>query len=128
MVLAVIFRLGNPTDDEAVRFTGRLLANFGVAALLPLVSVIVGTAVLGSELDDGTLVHLLSKPVPRARSSSVRQARRGLGRVSAAARRAAHPCLLASLVLVATSSLRRRLLVLAARAPARWSTQPSSWR
>ena len=65
VVVAVIFRLGNPSDDEAVRFTGRLLANFGVAALLPLVSVIVGTAALGSELDDGTIVYLLSKPVPR---------------------------------------------------------------
>ena len=29
-------------------FTGRLLANFGVAALLPLVTVIVATAALGS--------------------------------------------------------------------------------
>ena len=65
VVVAVIFRLGNPSDDEAVRFTGRLLANFGVAALLPLVTVIVGTAALGSELDDGTIVYLLSKPVPR---------------------------------------------------------------
>jgi ABC-2 type transport system permease protein len=63
--VAVIFRLGNPSDDEAARFTGRLLANFGVAALLPLVSVIVGTAALGSELDDRTIVYLLSKPVPR---------------------------------------------------------------
>jgi ABC-2 type transport system permease protein len=65
VVVALIYRLGDPTATEAARFTGRLLANFGVAALLPLVSVIVGTAALGSELDDGTIVYLLAKPVPR---------------------------------------------------------------
>ena len=65
VVVAVIYRLGNPGADEAADFTGRLLANFGVAALLPLVTVIVGTAALGSELDDGTIVYLLAKPVPR---------------------------------------------------------------
>ena len=65
VVVAVIYRLGNPAADEAADFTGRLLANFGVAALLPLVTVIVGTAALGSELDDGTIVYLLAKPVPR---------------------------------------------------------------
>ena len=65
VLVAVIYRLGNPGADEAADFTGRLLANFGVAALLPLVTVIVGTAALGSELDDGTIVYLLAKPVPR---------------------------------------------------------------
>ena len=65
VVVALIYRLGDPADTEAATFTGRLLANFGVAALLPLVSVIVGTAALGSELDDGTIVYLLAKPVPR---------------------------------------------------------------
>ena len=44
---------------------GRLLADFGLAVLLPLVAVIVGTAAVGSELDDGTIVYLLAKPVPR---------------------------------------------------------------
>jgi ABC-2 type transport system permease protein len=66
VVVALIYRLGDPGDDAATRFTGRLLANFGVAALLPLVTVIVGTAALGSELDDGTIVYLLAKPVPRS--------------------------------------------------------------
>jgi ABC-2 type transport system permease protein len=66
VVVAAVFRLGTPSEAEALDFTGRLLANFGVAVLLPLVSVIVGTAALGSELDDGTIVYLLAKPVPRA--------------------------------------------------------------
>ena len=65
VVVALIFRLGGPADGESLGFTGRLLANFAVAALLPLVTVIVATAALGSELDDGTIVYLLAKPVPR---------------------------------------------------------------
>ena len=65
VVVAAIYRLGDPAAGESADFTGRLLANFGIAVLLPLVAVIVGTAALGSELDDGTIVYLLAKPVPR---------------------------------------------------------------
>ena len=65
VVVAAIYRLGDPAAGESADFTGRLLANFGIAVLLPLVTVIVGTAALGSELDDGTIVYLLAKPVPR---------------------------------------------------------------
>ena len=65
VVVAVVYRLSASADAEALDFTGRLLANFGVAVLLPLVAVIVGTAALGSELDDGTIVYLLAKPIPR---------------------------------------------------------------
>jgi ABC-2 type transport system permease protein len=66
VVVAVVHRLGASAEAEALDFTGRLLANFGVAVLLPLVAVIVGTAALGSELDDGTIVYLLAKPIPRS--------------------------------------------------------------
>jgi ABC-2 type transport system permease protein len=36
-----------------------------LTSVLPLVSLIFGTAALGTELDDGTAVHILTKPVPR---------------------------------------------------------------
>ena len=65
VVVAAVQRLGEPAAVESVAFTGQLLASFGLAVLLPLVAVIVGTAALGSELDDGTIVYLLAKPVPR---------------------------------------------------------------
>jgi ABC-2 type transport system permease protein len=65
VVVAAVYRLSDPPPAESLEFTGRLLANFGLAVLLPLVAVIVGTAALGSELDDGTIVYLLAKPLPR---------------------------------------------------------------
>ena len=65
LLVAVIYRLSGPTDADAATFTGRLLADFGLGVLLPLVAVIVGTAAIGSELDDGTILYLLAKPIPR---------------------------------------------------------------
>ena len=42
-----------------------VIVGLGFAVVLPVVSLIVGTGVLGSEVDDGTLVHILTKPLPR---------------------------------------------------------------
>ena len=65
---AVLYRLGADADAaDSLTVTQRLLANFGIGVLLPVVAVIVGTAALGSELDDGTIVYLLAKPVARWR-------------------------------------------------------------
>ena len=36
-----------------------------VSTILPLIALVFGTAALGSELDDGTAVHILTKPIPR---------------------------------------------------------------
>ncbi len=38
-----------------------------IRTLLPLVALVFGTAALGSELDDGTAVYLLAKPIARWR-------------------------------------------------------------
>lgn len=65
VVVAGIYRLSQPADAEALEFGGRLMADFGLGVLLPLVAVIIGTATIGSELEDGTIVYLLAKPIPR---------------------------------------------------------------
>lgn len=36
-----------------------------VSGILPLIALVFGTAALGSEIDDGTAVHVLTKPIPR---------------------------------------------------------------
>ena len=41
--VAALSRLSEPTESDAIEFTGRLLADFGLAVLLPRVAVIVGT-------------------------------------------------------------------------------------
>jgi ABC-2 type transport system permease protein len=42
-----------------------VLIGLGFAAVLPLLALVVGASVLGSEIDDGTVVHILAKPLPR---------------------------------------------------------------
>ena len=42
-----------------------VLVGLGLAVVLPVISLIVGTGVLGSEVDDSTIVHILTKPLPR---------------------------------------------------------------
>ncbi len=71
MVLVAFIYLLNTTgggqvaDARARIFTSRLLQNFGLAVLMPLVALLMGTATLGAEIEDGTVVYLLAKPVSR---------------------------------------------------------------
>ena len=50
------------TDDEVGY---EAVANLGFTLALPLVALLASTAVLGPEVDDGSIVYLLSKPVSR---------------------------------------------------------------
>ena len=42
-----------------------VLGTFGFSVLLPLTALIIGTSVLGAEIDDGSIIHLLATPVSR---------------------------------------------------------------
>ena len=42
------------------------LGDFGFTIVLPLTSLIIGTSVLGAEIDDGSVGRLLATPVPRS--------------------------------------------------------------
>jgi len=48
-------------DDVAVAFLG----SFAVGTVLPLLALLAGTGVIGPEIDDGSIVYLLAKPIPR---------------------------------------------------------------
>jgi len=45
---------------------GRILGDFAFSVILPLTALIIGTSVLGAEIDDGSIVHLLATPVRRS--------------------------------------------------------------
>ena len=49
------------------RIGNSVLDNLVVRTVLPLIALVFGTAVLGSELEDGTIVYLLTTPVRRLR-------------------------------------------------------------
>jgi ABC-2 type transport system permease protein len=53
------------TGGDADGWAEPVLVGFGLTTMLPLVALVVGTGVLSSEIDDGTLLHVLAKPLPR---------------------------------------------------------------
>ncbi len=45
--------------------TVHLMNDFALGTLLPLMCLLIGVGVIGTEIDDGSIVYLLAKPVPR---------------------------------------------------------------
>jgi ABC-2 type transport system permease protein len=65
VLIAVIYRLSDHGMNQQDWAANVLLDGFIVTTLLPLSALIFGTAALGAEIEDGTSVYLLSKPIPR---------------------------------------------------------------
>jgi ABC-2 type transport system permease protein len=63
VLLAVAFRVAGETEVE--RFTRRIFDTITMTILMPLVAILFGAGAFGAEIDDGTVVYLLAKPVPR---------------------------------------------------------------
>jgi ABC-2 type transport system permease protein len=62
LVLAVGLRLTGVADVQASRV---VLGAFALGTLVPLLGLIIGTGVVAPEIDDGSIVYLLSKPLSR---------------------------------------------------------------
>jgi ABC-2 type transport system permease protein len=48
-----------------VSWVPEVLGDFGFSVVLPLTALVIGTSVLGAEIDDGSIIHLLATPVRR---------------------------------------------------------------
>jgi ABC-2 type transport system permease protein len=64
VLVAIIFRVAGE-EARAIPFTSGLLSNLGVGTLMPLVALLLGTGAMGAEIEDGTAVFLLAKPLGR---------------------------------------------------------------
>jgi ABC-2 type transport system permease protein len=62
LLLAVAVRAFGENDLEV---SANILQRFGLATLLPLLALIAGTGVIGPEIDDGQIMYVLTKPIPR---------------------------------------------------------------
>ncbi|KAF4406044.1 MULTISPECIES: ABC transporter permease subunit [Streptomyces] len=62
LVTAIAVRLLTGADDQT---TADLLGGFALGTMVPLIGVIAGTGAIGPEIDDGSIVYLLAKPVKR---------------------------------------------------------------
>ncbi len=63
IALTLVLRASRPAGTP---WPDTVLGDFGFSILLPLTALIIGTGVLGAEIDDGSVVHLLATPVRRA--------------------------------------------------------------
>ncbi|MER6094668.1 ABC transporter permease subunit [Streptomyces sp. NPDC001728] len=62
LLISAAIRLLSGADDQAA---ADVLGGFALATMVPLIGVIAGTGAIGPEIDDGSIVYLLSKPVKR---------------------------------------------------------------
>ena len=67
--VGLLYRFGGDSLDDPTpaEFAPQIIDALVVAALLPLGALVFGTAALGAEIEDGTAVYLLSKPIARWR-------------------------------------------------------------
>ncbi|GAA4917033.1 ABC-2 type transport system permease protein [Stackebrandtia albiflava] len=64
LALALLVRMAFGIDPE---ITSGLLDTFNLDTVVPLIALIVGTGAIATEIDDGAIVYLLTKPVARGR-------------------------------------------------------------
>ncbi|MFJ7195987.1 MULTISPECIES: ABC transporter permease [unclassified Streptomyces] len=62
VVIAFAVRVLTGSDDQVA---SDVLGGFAIATMVPLIGVIAGTGAIGPEIDDGSIVYLLAKPVKR---------------------------------------------------------------
>ncbi|MDT0342092.1 ABC transporter permease [Streptomyces litchfieldiae] len=62
IVIAIAVRALGGVDDRAAT---EILGGFALASMVPLIGVIAGTGAIAPEIDDGSIVYLLSKPLNR---------------------------------------------------------------
>ncbi|MDQ1669325.1 MAG: type transport system permease protein [Actinomycetota bacterium] len=96
LLLAVASRVIGGQDDG---LTVGLLGGFAVATLVPLLGLIAGTGAIGPEIDDGSIVYLLAKPLSRFSIATTKVA----VAVAVVTAFAAVPTLLAGFILSGTS-------------------------
>jgi len=66
LILILVTLLLKGVRPPGAPWPSRILGDFGFSVILPLTALIIGTSVLGAEIDDGSIVHLLATPVRRS--------------------------------------------------------------
>lgn len=65
VLLVGLTALAHSLESNPVDWGEPMVAGLGFGAVVPLIALVVGTGVLGTEIDDGTIVHILATPLRR---------------------------------------------------------------
>ncbi|MET9403279.1 ABC transporter permease [Kitasatospora sp. NPDC002965] len=63
LLLVSVIAAGASGDKHDL--TVKILGQLGLGTLLPILGLVVGTGAIATEIDDGSIVYLLAKPLPR---------------------------------------------------------------
>ncbi|WP_035847090.1 ABC transporter permease [Kitasatospora azatica] len=66
-LLLLLSVLASALGSDKHQLTVNLLGTLGLGTLVPILGLVVGTGVIATEIDDGSIVYLLAKPLPRWR-------------------------------------------------------------
>jgi len=66
VILIVVTAALSASRPPSRPWPSHVLGTFGFSVLLPLTALIIGSSVLGAEIDDGSVIHLLATPVRRS--------------------------------------------------------------
>lgn len=64
-LLLVLAALASAHTADRPDLTRTVLGTLALGTLVPILSLVVGTGVIATEIDDGSIVYLLAKPLPR---------------------------------------------------------------
>jgi len=62
LVVAFLTRWGSGGREES---TAAMMVNFGIGTLVPVMCLLIGTGVIAPEIEDGSVVYVLAKPLRR---------------------------------------------------------------
>jgi ABC-2 type transport system permease protein len=65
VILIALSLLGHFKNPDATQWIKPIEQGLGFGAVVPIMALVIGASVLGSEIDDGTVVHILTKPLAR---------------------------------------------------------------
>ncbi|MFE0460140.1 ABC transporter permease [Kitasatospora sp. NPDC058965] len=65
VLLLIIAVAAGASHGDKHELAVQLLGTLGLGTLVPILGLVVGTGVIATEIDDGSIVYLLSKPLPR---------------------------------------------------------------
>jgi ABC-2 type transport system permease protein len=63
IIITATLKAAKPPDAN---WPGAILGELGMTVMMPVTALIIGTTVLGAEIDEGSIVHLLATPVRRS--------------------------------------------------------------
>ncbi|MBV6703183.1 ABC transporter permease [Kitasatospora aureofaciens] len=64
-LLLLVSALASGSSGNEHDLTVKILGQLGLGTLVPILGLVVGTGVIATEIDDGSIVYLLAKPLPR---------------------------------------------------------------